>query len=40
MRRFVCLFAAALLLCLCVCSVSAVTVPEVSSHGTVDRDGR
>ena len=40
MRRIVGLFALVLLLCVSVVSVSAVTVPEVSSHGTVDRDGR
>lgn len=40
MRRFVCVLAVVLLLCLNVVSVSAVTVPEVSSHGTVNRDGR
>lgn len=41
MRRFVSVLTAALLLCLCVFSVSAaITVPEVSSHGTVNRDGR
>lgn len=41
MRRVVSFFAAVMLLCLSVVSVSAaITVPEVSSHGTVDRDGR
>lgn len=41
MRRFVSIFAAAMVLCLCVFSVSAaITAPEVSSQGVVSRDGK
>lgn len=41
MRRFVSIFAAAMVLCLCAFSVSAaITAPEVSSQGVVSRDGK